>query len=185
MAIKLDDQKLSYAGFEAQTAELPEATLKYLLQYGFSKSIQDASVGMKRQAEDLWNGSRKGAPFQRMLEMTGKPEKAFQDGAAFGKAVTEAYQRTRYERLKAGTMAEARPSNTRTRGVEKLIRDIATEHLRAALAKQDRRISREKFQDFLQKYMEKNERALRNEAMHRMAETDVVMDILGAELAAA
>lgn len=184
MAIKLNDQQLSYAGFQAKTSELPEVTLQYLLQYGFSKSIQDASVGMKRQAENLWNGQR-GAPFQRLLEMTGQPERSFADADAFAKAVALAYQRSRFERLKTGTMIEARPSNTRAHGVDKMIRDIATEHVKSALAKMDRRISRERFQDLVRKYQEKNERALRTEAMHRMAETDVVMDILGDELTAA
>lgn len=122
----------------------PKATA-YLLQYGFRQSLQDAVAGMKKE-----------------LSAEGKSKDE----------ITAALREATHKRLDAilcGTMG-SRVGTARLVGIDKLMRDVATEALRTAAAA--KKVTLPKGKDLsalLDKYIAKHGDAVRAEAEKRQA----------------
>lgn len=122
----------------------PKATA-YLLQYGFRQSLQDAVAGMKKA-----------------LSAEGKSE------AEINAAMAEATQK-RFDSIMAGTIG-IRVGAARVTGIEKLMRDVAIEALRAAAAAKGVALPKGKDLTALaEKYIAKHGDAVRAEAEKRQA----------------
>jgi hypothetical protein len=150
----MPDIELGFDGFTVNTSALPEASIKYLLQYGFAQCLQDMSAAQIRaQAE------RKG------LEMTTQE-------------VTEALEARRAEKVKNllnGTIFVRKAGAPRATSFDKLVAQIVKERLTAAVLKKGVALPKgDAYHTLAEAFMAKRGDEVRAEAQRRL---DTVVEI--------
>jgi len=150
------DLELTFDGFTVNTQALPEASIKYLLQYGFAQCLQDMSLAQIRaQAE------RKG------LEMTTVE-------------VTEALHDRRalkVENLLNGTIFVRKAGAPRATSFDKLVAQIVKERLTAAVLKKGVALPKgDAYHTLAESFITKRGDEVRAEAQRRL-DTVVSIDV--------
>lgn len=128
---------LSFAGFETNTRDLPEASVAHLLQLGFSTKIKNAIAGVKagilsNTSKNPWSDDDILAECSRLgidqHTLNGRDEKT-------ANAICDALQREMFDSIVSGVARASRSSRPRLSDDDKLREAIAIEKL-TALAKQ-------------------------------------------------
>ncbi len=148
------DMELIFDGHRVFTNDLPDNSMRYLLQYGFAQCLQDMSAAQIRaQAE------RKG------LEMTTQE-------------VTEALEARRaakVENLLNGTIFVRKAGAPRSTSFDKLVAQIAKERLTAAVLKKGVALPKgDAYHTLYEAFMAKRGDEVRAEAQRRL---DTVVEI--------
>jgi len=109
------------------------ATLAYLLQNGFNQSLVDSKSGAAQATVDEFIEAKilpEGTTAKSLKGSAALPE-GFKDRLA---TIADEMVSKRYDAIVAGTVS-AKSSGPRVRGIDKLIRDVATERLQALFSK--------------------------------------------------
>lgn len=115
---------LKYGDHTAELADLSPASLAYLAQYGFAKSLQDSVAGLAKAVKADPEDYRKDVEDGTAM-----------DDEELAKAVTEAKMLERFQAIIAGTVG-TRSGTPRLSGIDKIMRDVAREAIKArAVAK--------------------------------------------------
>jgi hypothetical protein len=122
---------LAYGDFTADSDQLTQHTRDYLLQYGFSKSLQDAIGDNRRKARQMWQDAQGGDP-EAMAYLAEHQGEAYSDPEGFARAVSLRAMQTRYRKIMEGTVGQ-RLMGPRTDPLDSMVRNIAIERLEAAL----------------------------------------------------
>ena len=122
---------LAYGDFTAESDQLTQHTRDYLLQYGFSKSLQDAIGDNRRKARQMWEAAAAGDP-EAMAYRTEHGGEAYSNADDFARAVSLRAMQTRYRKIMEGTVGQ-RLMGPRTDPLDSMVRTVAIERLEAAL----------------------------------------------------
>ena len=159
----MENMKLEYNGISANTSEISEAGLAYLLAYGWAKSLQDSVAGRKK-ALMAGDAEKEIAPLDedeadaKLVEMMTKRAQAICDGEVGHRA-----------------------GGPRISKLDRVMRTVAAEIIRAAAAAKGKKLPKgDAYQALVSAYVAKNEAAVKAEAERRMAiSADDADDILG------
>lgn len=147
------DLVLTYGDqFSVKASDITETGLLYLLQNGYSQSVQDARAGvatkMKEKDANVTEAAIKTAEHEKM--------------------------QAKSDAIVAGTIS-IRAGGARLTGIDKIMRDVAREAIRkaivAAVAKDGKKRTiptGDKMTDLVEQYIAKNETAVRAEANRRL-----------------
>mgnify|MGYP003408133430 CR=1 FL=1 len=137
---------VTYKGHAIAAAAMNDKAMAYLLQYGFAQSLQDCVAGLAKEMRE------KG-------DLPETSEKAIESAMAERSAA-----------ILAGTVGH-RVGGPRLSGLDKTVRDIAVEHIRAALATKKLSAPKgEAWQALVAAYTKKHSETLVPLAEARMAE---------------
>lgn len=123
--------QLAYGDFTLDSDQVSQATRDYLLQYGFSKSLQDAIGDNRRRARQAWQEAKQGDP-EAMAYLAEHGGDAYATPEDFSRAVGLRAMQNRYRRIVEGTIGQ-RPGRPASDPLDSMIRTIAIERLEAAL----------------------------------------------------
>lgn len=171
-----------------RVTDLPAGSVAYLLQYGLSKSLQDAASGLLGRMTDLKakvdNGTATEADTKAYDKARdgAKLSRTWADGAApeaFGTAVADGAKAERLAKIMAGEM-DIPAGTPRLSGLAKIMRDYAIEVLRNAYAAKKAAWPKESevVNELVGKYLAKNGAKAQAEAERRMATTAAEADDL-------
>lgn len=178
-------------GEKFHPSELPGKSIEYLLQYGMSKSLQDAASGCIKSMTDLATKAEAGTLTDAESKVFSAatmevPNSSWATPAEFAEAVAKARKDVRLEKILAGTM-DVGTTGPRLKGIDAVIRDVAIEALRVAYSKNkiawptDTKVVATQ----VARYLERNGDKARAEAQRRMdAQAEVVADDMDFILAA-
>jgi hypothetical protein len=137
----IDDTMVSYGNQSASTGGISAKGLAYLLQYGWSQSLQDAAAGVgaevKATAKGVQSGDEKAiAKWDRLrTECNLGPVATDESGVrTLSEFVTEARQSRRAAAIVAGTVGEG-ARGPRLDPMARMVRIVAEEFLRALYAR--------------------------------------------------
>lgn len=158
---------LEYNGIGVNTSMLSDAGMKYLLAYGWAKSLQDSVAGRKKA---LMAGDAVAHP----------PVPPMTEDEAEAKLVEIMTKRA--DAIVAGEVG-SRSGGPRITKLERVMRNVAAEIIKAAAAKAGKKLPKgEAWQTLVSSYVAKHEDAVREEAERRMATTADEADLDLAEL---
>lgn len=154
-------QMLDYNGIKVDTDKITPAGIAYLLQYGWAKSLQDSVAGRKKAmlaGDDETPPMTEDEAEAKLIEIMTK----------------------RAEAIVAGEVGQ-RSGGPRISKLERVMRNVAAEIVKAAAAKKGRKLPKgEAYQNLISAYIAKNEAAVREEAERRMESvSEEADDILG------
>lgn len=162
---------LKYGNFSVELENLSVASLAYLAQYGFGKSLQDSVAGLKKEVgEDE-------AKFQKDLGVT-------LTGTELADEVLARKMESRFDDIIAGTVG-TRTSSPRLSGIDKIMRDVAKEAIKAkTMAKKVKMPEGEALAAIVAKYIANHEEAVKEEATRRMEAQATLAEGMDDDLAA-
>lgn len=185
---------LKHGDFTLELAGDFTKTQAYLLQYGFTQSMQDAVAGTAKAVRDLAADCRKGgdgfdkamAKWTKTLEYTVMPDADFAIDADVEKVASMAMHQDatmRYEAILTGTVG-TRSGGGRLPPVDRTMAEIAEEEIRAAHATRKIKLpDAAGMRDLVQRHLAKNGERLGAEAVRRIesakAAADSAAELLG------
>ena len=145
--------QLSFAGFNVNSASLPENSIEHLLQLGFSTAIKNSIAGVKAgvlgNGANPWSNDDITAECARLGINGGRDEET-------ATAICAAIQREMFESILSGVARKSRASSPRLSDDDNLRRTIAIELLEnvakakgKALPKRSKPDEKEAFEAFL------------------------------------
>lgn len=180
--------KLTHGDFAIEMAGDYTATQRYLLQYGFTQSMQDAVAGTAKSVRELAAECRAGGDdfdkalvkWQKLVGEVGMEGADFEDtiGAveAVAKAAVKADAQSRYDAILAGTVG-SRTGGPRVPQVDRVAMDIAEEEIRVAhTTKKIKLPDAAGMRELVQRHVAKNGDRLRASAQRRIDDAKAAAD---------
>lgn len=184
---------LTFGEFSVSIDSLSEEAAKYLLQYGFAQSLQDAVAGKAKAFRELVimattgndpvakkDAENKVQALAKALGITDDLELYIQAETTVDE-LTEAYlavvQKARLDAILAGTIGH-RAGGTKLRGIDAVMRDIAVEKIRMAAAKKKVTLPKgDELKALVKGTLEKHGATIRAEAERRMNEAEFEVEL--------
>ena len=146
--------EMEYGPFKDTFADAPLHSAKYLMQYGYAKSLQDSVAGMRKEmeAEKNEDGSAKHTEEQIVAALTATMQK-------------------RRDAIWNGTIGLRGPAAPKLSTRDSTIDKVAKEFLRNAAANKKKKLPKvgEGYAELLAGFLEKNRAAIEAEADRRIA----------------
>lgn len=173
--------KLTHQKIEIDSATLPEKAVAYLLQYGFTQSLQDAVAGSAKAIKTLAAECRAGgdgfdkahAKWLKACEYAGHVDVRFDEDASvetLAKATVEADLQARLADILAGTVG-TRSGGPRLDPVERVMREIAEAAIRAQCKAKGIKLPTDaEMKEYVRLFIEANEADTRKRAQKRLKE---------------
>lgn len=152
-----DDFTLSYGDFTLDPATINEAGLRYLIQYGYSQSLQDAVAGASAKLKaEMKDGQRVHSDVEVAVMLHDKLQ-------------------ARHNAIQAGEAGSGRVG-PRVSGVDKIMQDVAWETIRAHATKTKSKLPQDAAgrNALIGAYLAKYEARTRAEAERRMAAVEEI-----------
>lgn len=146
------EQVLEYNGFKAKVSEIDAKGIAYLLQYGLAQSLQDSVAGYAKKLRD---------------EVTDKGERVYTDEQVADEVTLRMTER--FDDILAGEVGARIGGGPRLSGIDKIMRDVAREEIKAAVVKAGmKNPDTKKMAELIESHIAKNGDRLRVEAQARL-----------------
>lgn len=175
---------VAYGGLELDLTKLTPQGIAYLLQYGYSQSLQDSAAGAKKLATDAYRAKdSEPAAFEKLCAELDKStdDMGMATAEEFAAAYTQQCRLERHNAIVNGTLGQRIGSAGPVDPITKLTNAIARETITNAFQSQRRKVpTGEAMTDYITRYLgiEKNFNKARAEAERRHAELQDV-DLTG------
>ena len=187
--------KLTHQTFSAESGDLPEKAIAYLLQYGFTQSMQDAVAGSAKAVKDLAAACRAGGDgfdkahakwlkWAKDCNMIEDLDFANNEHVElFAKRAVTKDAEERFMAILAGTVG-TRGGGPRLDPVERVMREIAEAAIKAQCKSKGIKLpSDAEMKEYVRLFLEANEADTRKRAQKRLKEEaelgkGVVLDFL-------
>lgn len=139
-----DEFCVSYGDFATDMSVLSDHSIRYLLQYGFAQTLQDARAGSAKEVRDTAAACVKGgdgfdkafAKWNRLIKAAGAGESDYEDADDVSQLAgmkAEADMRAKFNAILSGEIGTG-AGGVRLDPVERTMRTIAEREIRAAIA---------------------------------------------------
>lgn len=163
--------KLTHDKFSIDADDLGGSSVAYLLQYGFTQSMQDSVAGLAKRVVDTVRNmdstdvkvfATANKAVMLWAAQTGWKGNPKATPNAFADSVIEYKLRERMNAITHGTIG------TRSTSIESRIRELAESAIRAKAKKLNKVVRRKDLPEYVKLYIAANEESLRAEALKKM-----------------